>query len=44
MQDLQKKQNVIKKAKYLISDMLKRKSGKTEKQHLPRIGGLFGHQ
>ena len=39
------KQNVMKKAKYLIFDRLDRncflKSGKAEKQHLPRIGSLF---
>ena len=31
------KQNVMKKAKYLIFNRL----GNTEKQHLPRIGSLF---
>ena len=38
------KQNVMKKAKYLIFDRLERnyfESGNTEKQHLPRIGSLF---
>ena len=41
---LETKQNVMKKAKYLIFDRLERnclKSGNTEKQHLPRIGSLF---
>ena len=41
---LAKKQNVMKKAKYLIFDRLERnyfKSGNNEKQHLPRIGSLF---
>ena len=38
------KQNVMKKAKYLIFDRLERncfESGNSEKQHLPRIGSLF---